>query len=64
MVSCNPEDVFKAWLNSPGHHFNMINSGSKYGAVGMGLKLDEIHLGKFSITYNTSRGFTTFMGRR
>lgn len=61
MIGCDPEDVFKSWKESYWHNVNMMDSSLHYGAIGMGIILDEYESDNVSIIYGSSRGFTTFL---
>ncbi len=55
------KELYEAWENSPPHHANYMNSQYVKGAIGIGYKLSNIKIGNWTITYNISRGYGTFI---
>lgn len=66
MIGCDPENVFKAWKDSPLHYQNMMDPDFHYGAVGMGIinykySKDNSEIQDSPFIYGQSRSFTTFL---
>ncbi len=57
----NSQELYDLWKNSPPHHANYMSSQYKRGAIGIGFKLSNIQIGDWTITYNISRGYATFI---
>jgi len=55
------KELYEAWKNSPPHHANYMSSQYTKGAIGIGFKLSNITIGDWTITYNISRGYATFI---
>ena len=55
------DTLYQAWKDSPRHRANYLNSTHAKGAVGIGYKLYQVSIGSWTITYNISQGFATFI---
>ncbi len=55
------QELYELWKNSSMHHANYMSSQYTRGAIGIGFKLSNIQIGNWTITYNISRGYATFI---
>ncbi len=56
-------EMYEAWKASPKHRENYLDGSLSTGAIGIGFKTESVQLGGWTITYQISRGYATFLAR-